>query len=236
MLPREEILRYKKHIMLPEIGIEGQEKIRNARVLVVGSGGLGSPILSYLTGAGVGTIGIIDFDRIEKDNLHRQILFTESDLKKDKVTTAILKLQLHNSGIQFISHNLKLDSSNASQIFEAYDLIIDGSDNFATRYLSNDTCVSLGKPLIFGSILNFQGQLAVFNHKGSKNLRNLFPVPPPAEDVPNCDENGVIGTLPGIIGCMMAQEALKLITGLPTLHNEFVLFDTLQLQMRKLRF
>ena len=236
MLPREEILRYKKHIMLPEIGIEGQEKIRNARVLVIGSGGLGSPILSYLTGAGVGTIGIIDFDRIEKDNLHRQILFTESDLKKDKVTTAILRLQLHNSGIQFIEHNLKLDSSNASEIFEAYDLIIDGSDNFATRYLSNDTCVSLGKPLIFGSVLNFQGQLAVFNHNGSKNLRDLFPVPPPEEDVPNCDENGVIGTLPGIIGCMMAQEALKLITGLPTLHNEFVLFDTLQLEMRKLRF
>ncbi|QQT26252.1 HesA/MoeB/ThiF family protein [Sphingobacterium spiritivorum] len=236
MLPREEILRYKKHIMLPEIGMDGQKKIRNARVLVVGSGGLGSPVLSYLTGAGVGTIGIIDFDRVETDNLHRQILFTESDLKKDKVSTAISKLQQHNSGIEFIAHTLKLDPSNATEIFDTYDLIIDGSDNFATRYLSNDTCVSLGKPLVFGSVLNFQGQLAVFNHKGSKNLRDLFPLPPPSEDVPNCDENGVIGTLPGIIGCMMAQEALKLITGLPTLHNEFVLFDTLHLQMRKLHF
>jgi molybdopterin/thiamine biosynthesis adenylyltransferase len=236
MLPRTEILRYKKHIMLPQIGMEGQKRIRAAKVLVVGAGGLGTVILSYLTAAGVGTIGILDFDRVEMDNLHRQILYGEQDVNRKKTDVAKASLQAKHTNISLICHEEKLEKTNAVSIIETYEIILDASDNFATRYLVNDTCVALNKPFIFGSVLNFQGQLAVFNHKGSKNLRDLFPTPPSSEDVPNCNENGVIGTLPGIIGTMMAHEALKIIVDIPVLKNQFMLIDTLEMDVQKITF
>ncbi|WP_270090383.1 HesA/MoeB/ThiF family protein [Sphingobacterium sp. SYP-B4668] len=236
MLPRTEILRYKKHIMLPEIGIVGQEKIRDAKVLVVGAGGLGTAILPYLAAAGVGTIGIVDFDKIELDNLHRQILYGEKDICQKKIELAIKSLQTKHSTVTFIGHDIKLDGANAVSIIQGYDIVLDASDNFATRYLVNDTCVLLERTFVFGSVLNFQGQIAVFNHQGSKHLRDLFPLPPPPEDVPNCNDNGVIGTLPGIVGTMMAHEALKLIVGIPSLDNQFLIIDTLRMDFQKINF
>jgi len=236
MLPRTEILRYKKHIMLPQIGMEGQERIRAAKVLVVGAGGLGTVILSYLAAAGVGTIGILDFDQVEMDNLHRQILYGEQDVNRKKTEVAKASLQSKHANVSLICHEEKLERNNAVSIIEDYEIILDASDNFATRYLVNDTCVALDKPFVFGSVLNFQGQLAVFNHKGSKNLRDLFPTPPPSEDVPNCNENGVISTLPGIIGTMMAHEALKMMVDIPVLKNQFMLIDTLEMDVQKITF
>jgi adenylyltransferase/sulfurtransferase len=222
--------------MLPEIGDLGQEKLKKAKVLVIGAGGLGCPILQYLATAGIGTIGIVDFDKIELHNLHRQILYTENQVGQTKASTAKLVLEKLNPLIQVLSFEEKLSIENAVQIIQNFDVIVDGSDNFATRYLVNDTCVALQKSLIYGSILKFEGQIAVFNHNGSKNLRDLFPEPPNPKDVPNCNLNGVMGTLAGIIGTMMAHETLKLIMDLPTLENELVLFTTLDWSFRKLKF
>jgi len=221
-------LRYSRQMMVPEIGEAGQQKLLDARVLVIGAGGLGCPILQYLAAAGVGTIGIVDFDIIELHNLHRQILYTDKATGQSKVLTASKVLQELNPKAAFHVFNEKLTATNATRLLIDFDVIVDGSDNFTTRYLVNDTCVQLGKPLIYGSILNFEGQIAVLNHNGSKNLRDLFPEPPNPEDVPNCSLNGVMGTLPGIIGTMMAQETLKLIVGMPVLQNELVIFNTLQ--------
>lgn len=232
----QDYLRYNRQMMLPEIGDLGQEKIKKARVLVIGAGGLGCPILQYLATAGVGTIGIVDFDKIELHNLHRQILYTENQVGQAKASTAKSVLETLNPLIQVISFEEKLSIENAVQIIQNFDVIVDGSDNFATRYLVNDTCVALQKSLIYGSILKFEGQMAVFNHNGTKNLRDLFPEPPNPKDVPNCNLNGVVGTLPGIIGTMMAHETLKLILDLPTLENELVLFTTLDWSFRKLKF
>lgn len=232
----QEFLRYNRQTMLPEIGDSGQEKLKNARVLVIGAGGLGCPILQYIATAGVGTIGIVDFDKIEIHNLHRQILYTENQVVQAKATTAKSVLESLNPLISVIAFEEKLTIANASQIIQNFDVIVDGCDNFATRYLVNDTCVALGKSLVYGSILKFEGQMAVFNHKGSKNLRDLFPEPPNSEDVPNCNLNGVMGTLPGIIGTMMAHETLKLIMDLPILENELVLFNTLDWSFNKLKF
>ena len=232
----QEFLRYNRQTMLPEIGDEGQEKLKNAKVLVIGAGGLGCPILQYLATAGVGAIGIIDFDTIEIHNLHRQILYTEAQIGLLKAPTAKALLEKLNPLVKVLSFEEKLTTENASGIINDFDLVVDGSDNFATRYLVNDTCVALGKALVYGSILGFEGQLAVFNHKGSKNLRDLFAEPPNPKDVPNCSMNGVLGTLPGMIGLMMAHETLKLIIGLPTLKNELVLFKTLDWSFTKLDF
>jgi len=220
-------LRYSRQMMVQEIGEAGQQKLINARVLVIGAGGLGCPILQYLAATGVGTVGIVDFDVIELHNLHRQILYTDKATGQSKVLTASKVLQQLNPHAAFHVFNEKLTATNATRLLADFDVIVDGSDNFTTRYLVNDTCVQLGKPLIYGSILNFEGQIAVFNHNGSKNLRDLFPEPPNPNDVPNCSLNGVIGTLPGIIGTMMAQETLKLIIGIPVLRNELVIFNTL---------
>ena len=228
-------LRYNRQMMLPEIGDEGQEKLKKAKVLVIGAGGLGCPILQYIATAGVGTIGIVDFDKIELHNLHRQILYTQSQVGQSKAITAKGTLEVMNPLISFVAFEEKLTSKNAVQIIQDFDYIVDGSDNFETRYLVNDTCVALGKSLIYGSILGFEGQLAVFNHKGSKNLRDLFPEPPNPKDVPNCNLNGVLGTLPGIIGTMMAHETLKLIMDLQTLKNELVLFSTLNWSFTKIK-
>ena len=232
----QEFLRYNRQTMLPEIGDSGQEKLKKAKVLVIGAGGLGCPILQYISTAGVGTIGIVDFDKIEIHNLHRQILYTENQVGQAKATTAKSVLETLNPLISIITFEEKLTTENAFQIIQDFDVIVDGCDNFATRYLVNDTCVTLGKSLVYGSILKFEGQLAVFNHKGSKNLRDIFPEPPNPKDVPNCNLNGVMGTLPGIIGTMMAHETLKLIMDLPTLENELVLFNTLNWSFNKLKF
>jgi adenylyltransferase/sulfurtransferase len=236
MITIPDFLRYNRQMMLPEIGETGQLKLKDTKVLVIGAGGLGCPVLQYLTTAGVGTIGIVDFDKIELHNLHRQILYTESQIGQAKATTAKSVLEHLNPLVHFIAIEEKLTPENAQDIIKDFDVIVDGCDNFATRYLVNDTCVKLGKSLIYGSILKYEGQMAVFNHNGSKNLRHLFPEPPNPDDVPNCSLNGVMGTLPGIISTMMAHETLKLIMGLPTLENELVLFNTLHWNFTKLKF
>lgn len=231
----QEYLRYNRQVMLPEIGDEGQKKLKNAKVLVIGAGGLGCPILQYISTAGVGTIGIVDFDKIEIHNLHRQILYTEKQIGLSKAKTAKETLEAMNPLINIVAFEEKLTIENATRIIQNFDVIVDGCDNFTTRYLVNDTCVALGKPLVYGSILGFEGQIAVFNNN-TKNLRDLFPEPPDPKDVPNCNLNGVLGTLPGMIGTMMSHETLKLIMDLPTLENELVLFSTLNWSFTKLKF
>ncbi|HVA99296.1 MAG TPA: HesA/MoeB/ThiF family protein [Bacteroidia bacterium] len=223
---KEELIRYSRQMMLPEVGLKGQEKIRAAKVLVVGAGGLGCPVLQYLTAAGIGTIGIIDFDKIELHNLHRQILFSAEDVGKQKAIVASEKLAKQNPHIHFDVFDEMLNETNAEKIISNFDIVIDGSDNFSTRYLVNDTCVKLLKPLVYGSILKMEGQFAVFNYLGSKNLRDIFPEPPNPEDVPNCDENGVLGTLPAIIASMMAHETLKIILRMDINKNQLQLIDT----------
>ena len=232
----QDFLRYNRQMMVPEIGDLGQKKLKKAKILVIGAGGLGCPILQYIATAGIGTIGIVDFDTIELHNLHRQILYTEEYVGQSKAITAKSVLDTLNPLITVIAFEKKLTIENAAQIIKDFDVIVDGCDNFETRYLVNDICVQLGKSLIYGSILKFEGQMAVFNHNGNKNLRDLFPEPPNPKDVPNCNLNGVLGTLPGIIGTMMAQETLKLIMDLPTLENELVLFNTLDWSFKKLKF
>lgn len=232
----EEKMRFSRQIKLAEIGIEGQEKIRNAKILVIGAGGLGCPILLYLASSGVGTIGILDFDTVELHNLHRQILYSDEDIGKAKTLVAFEKLNLQFPTTQFIALNERLNKTNAEKLIQSFDFIVDGSDNFPTRYLVNDTCVQLNKPLIYGSILDFEGQLAVFNYKGSKNLRNLFPEPPDPKDTPGCEENGVLATLPAIIGTMMAQETLKVIVEQNVMTNRLILFNTSEWNLKTLHF
>ncbi|GGA79193.1 thiamine biosynthesis protein ThiF [Flavobacterium palustre] len=232
----QDFLRYNRQVILPEIGDEGQAKLKKAKVLVIGAGGLGCPILQYIATAGVGTIGIVDFDKIEIHNLHRQILYTEDQIGLSKALTAKTTIEKLNPLIAVLAFEEKLTAENASRIIADFDIVVDGSDNFSTRFLVNDTCVTLGKTLVYGSILGFEGQIAVFNHQGSKNLRDLFPEPPNPKDVPNCSFNGVLGTLPGMIGTMMAHETLKLIIGLPSLNNELILYKTLDWSFTKLRF
>ncbi|WP_417357294.1 HesA/MoeB/ThiF family protein [Flavobacterium sp.] len=236
MISIQNILRYGRQMQLPEIGEAGQEKLLNAKVLVIGAGGLGCPVLQYLCAAGVGTLGIVDFDRVELHNLHRQILYNESHVGGFKSETAKAVLQQLNPATNLIVYNEKLTGENCESLLADFDVIVDGCDNFTTRYIVNDTCVKMDKPLVYGSIFKNEGQLALFNHKGSKNLRDIFPEPPNPEDVPNCSLNGVIGTLPGIIGTMMGHETIKVIAGLPTLNNELVLFNTLHWNFTKLTF
>jgi len=200
--------RYSRQILLPEMGLAGQERLRSARVLVIGAGGLGCPVLQYLAAAGVGNIGIVDDDVVDITNLHRQILYTAEDVGKGKAEIAGKKLALLNPFVKFNIIPKRLTAENAADIVRDYDLVIDGSDNFPTRYLANDTCVTLGKPMVFGSILRFEGQVSVFNYKGGPTYRCLFP---DAEEGDNCAEAGVIGILPGMIGTYMANEAIKII-------------------------
>jgi Dinucleotide-utilizing enzymes involved in molybdopterin and thiamine biosynthesis family 2 len=208
-----ELKRYNRQILLPELGIEGQQKLKAAKVLVIGAGGLGSPVLLYLAAAGIGTIGVVDHDTVDESNLHRQILFNTTDIGKSKADTSVNKLQLLNPHVNLVSYPFKIELDNANSLIQDYDLVVDGSDNFPTRYLVNDTCVALNKPLVFGSIFKFEGQVSVFNYNGGVDYRALFPEPPAADEVPNCDEGGVIGSLPGIIGSYMANETIKLICG-----------------------
>lgn len=236
MLSKEELKKYFKQILLDDIGLKGQLLLKKAKVAVVGAGGLGCPVLQYLSSCGVGTIGIIDFDTVDVSNLHRQILYSVDDVGKKKAEVAAIKIQQLNKECFVNIHADFLNENKALEIFSNYDLIIDGSDNFLTRYAVNDACVNLNIPLVYGSILGFEGQLSVFNHHESKNLRDLFPDAPNPEDVPDCSENGVLGSLPGIIGTMMANEALKIILGLPSLKNQLIIFDTKNLSFNKIAF
>jgi molybdopterin/thiamine biosynthesis adenylyltransferase/rhodanese-related sulfurtransferase len=204
----QERKRYSRQIILPEMGMAGQEKLKAAKVLIIGAGGLGCPVMQYLVAAGVGTIGIVDDDTVDLTNLHRQILYGADDIGKGKAETAVKKLQAMNPYINLKAIPVRLDEFNAAEIIADYDLVIDGSDNFPTRYLANDVCVELDKPLVFGSILRFEGQVSVFNYKGGPTYRCLFPE---AEEGDNCEVAGVIGILPGIIGTYMANEAIKII-------------------------
>ncbi len=220
-------------MLLPELGIEGQQKLKAASVLVIGAGGLGCPVLLYLSAAGIGHIGVIDHDLVDESNLQRQILYNTSDIGKNKAETAVAKLQLLNPHISFNSFPFKLTVDNAATIIGRYDLVVDGSDNFPTRYLVNDTCVKLGQPLVFGSLFKFEGQVSVFNFMGGPDYRSLYPEPPLAEDVPNCGESGVIGTLPGIVGTYMANETIKLIAGFgETLSGKLMTIDALNNDVR----
>lgn len=236
MIDTSDFLRYSRQMALDSIGVEGQLLIKNAKVLVIGAGGLSSPILTYLATCGVGNLAVVDFDVIEEHNLHRQILFTPQSIGNSKTEVAKQQISKLNPNIEVTAYNEKLVVENIERIFSGYDYIIDGSDNFQTRYLVNDYCVKLNKTLIYGTILGFQGQVAIFNHNKGKNLRDLFPEPPNESDVPNCSLNGVLGTFPGIIGTIMAQEALKVIMGLPHLHNELLIIDTLHWEVQKLSF
>ncbi len=226
--------RYRRQIRLPEIGLEGQEKLRSASVLVVGAGGLGCPALLYLIAAGIGKIGIVDGDRVELCNLHRQVLFSEKDVGELKSEIASRKLKNRNSDVKVTSHNFWLSNDNIMETLAGYDIVIDGTDNFPTRYLINDACILLEKPFVYGSVYRFEGQLSLFNDEqpdGTRgpNYRDLFPEPPPAELVPDCSDAGVMGVLPGIIGTMQANEVIKWITGMDGLMNgRLLIFDAVQ--------
>lgn len=206
--------RYSRHILLDEIGEKGQLKLKTSKVLVVGAGGLGCPVLMYLAAAGIGEIGIVDFDVVDESNLQRQVLFGESVLGKNKAEAAAIRLTDLNSDINCRSYPFKLETSNTIELFNQFDIIVDGTDNFATRYLINDACMLAGKPFVHGSIFKFQGQVSVFNFKNGPTYRCLFPDPPGANTVPSCSDIGVLGVLPGIIGSLMANEALKIILGI----------------------
>lgn len=236
MLEVHDFLRYSRPMNLAEVGTAGQCKLKEARVLIIGAGGLGSPILTYLATSGIGHLGIVDFDWVEIHNLHRQILFTENDIGQAKVAIAAQRIAQLNPHISFTAHQARVTPLNIEALFETYDYIVDGTDNFTTRYLVNDTCVRLNKTLIYGTIFGFQGQIAVFNYKGSKNLRDLFPESPDAKEIPDCNLNGVLGTFPGIIGTMMAQETLKVILDLPSLRDQLLLIDTLNWKIQVLTF
>ncbi len=239
MLSKEEISRYSRHLLLSEIGIEGQAKLKNARVLVIGAGGLGCPVLLYLTAAGVGHVGIIDFDMIDESNLQRQILFDSSTIGKPKTEIAKAKLQNQNPFVKIKIFNIKLTIENAFELFSAYDIIVDGTDNFTTRYLVNDACYLLHKTLVSGSIFRFEGQISVFDfiRKDTPTYRCLFPSPPSPELAPSCSEAGVIGVLPGIIGTLMANETIKLIVGIgEILVGRLLILNSLNMNFQTLEF
>lgn len=228
--------RYSRQIFIEEIGVVGQRKIMNSKVLIVGAGGLGSPVLQYLAAAGIGRIALVDFDQVELHNLNRQVIHSEKHLHVSKTKSAADYIKQYNSTIDFQPIQLKLEADNATEVLAPYDIIVDCCDNFKTRYLLNETCIRLNKPLVYGSIYGFEGQLAVFNYQGSKHLLDLFPTAPSAEQVPNCDKNGVLGPLPGIIGSMMAMQVLKMAAELPVDCNQLTLVDTYHWRFTKLSF
>ena len=235
-LDSDEIKRYSRHLILPEVGMEGQKKLKAARVLCIGAGGLGSPVAMYLAAAGVGTIGIVDFDVVDFSNLQRQILHGTPDVGRSKLDSAVDRLQSLNPNVRVETYETALTSQNALQLFEGYDVIVDGTDNFPTRYLVNDACVILGIPNAYGSIFRFEGQASVFGAKDGPCYRCLYPEPPPPGLVPSCAEGGVLGVLPGIIGCVQANETLKLILGIgEPLIGRFLVFDALRMKFRELK-
>jgi sulfur-carrier protein adenylyltransferase/sulfurtransferase len=234
-LTRDDLARYSRHLILPEVSADGQRRIKAARVLCIGAGGLGSPAALYLAAAGVGTLGLVDADRVDASNLQRQILHGTADVGKSKLESARTRLTAINSGIEIVSHEARFTGENATAIVAGYDVVIDGSDNFPTRYLSNDVCVFARKPNIYGSVFRFEGQASVFApHLGGPCYRCLFPEPPPPGAAPSCAEAGVLGILPGIIGLIQATEALKLIIGAgETLAGRLLHFDALKMKFRE---
>ncbi len=235
-LDKDEYQRYSRHIILPEIGLEGQKRLKAASVLCIGTGGLGSPLLLYLAAAGIGRIGIVDFDVVDSSNLHRQIIHGTSWIGKPKIESARNRILEINPACQVDLYNTILTSANALEIMAPYDVIIDGTDNFQTRYLTNDACVLLNKPNVYGSIFRFEGQASVFNYQDGPNYRDLFPEPPPPGMVPSCAEGGVLGVLPGIIGIIQATEAIKIILGKgTTLSGRLLVYDALNMKFRELK-
>ncbi|PZV27943.1 MAG: molybdenum cofactor biosynthesis protein MoeB [Snowella sp.] len=235
-LSKDEYQRYSRHIILPEVGLDGQKRLKAASVLCVGTGGLGSPLLLYLAAAGVGRIGIVDFDIVDSSNLQRQIIHGTSWVGKPKVESAKNRILEINPFCQVDLYETPLSSANAIDIIKPYDIVIDGTDNFPTRYLTNDACVLLDKPNIYGSIFRFEGQATVFNYQGGPNYRDLYPEPPPPGMVPSCAEGGVLGVLPGIIGTIQATEAIKIILGAEnTLSGRLLLFNAWDMKFRELK-
>ena len=236
-LNNDELRRYSRHLILPEIGQEGQKKIRASGVLCVGAGGLGSPIALYLAAAGIGRLGLVDFDAVELSNLQRQVLHGAGDLGRPKTESAKEAIQRLNPGVEVVPHHTRLTRQNALELIRPYDIVVDGSDNFPTRYLTNDACVLLKKPNVYGSVFRFDGQASVFApHLGGPCYRCLYPEPPPPGLAPGCAEGGVLGVVPGIIGLIQATEILKLVLGLGTpLLNRLLLFDALDMKFRELK-
>ncbi len=235
-LSKDEYARYSRHVILPEVGLDGQKRLKAASVLCVGTGGLGSPLLLYLAAAGIGRIGIVDFDVVDMSNLHRQIIHGVSWVDKPKIESAKHRILEINPTCQVDLHETRLSAENALAIAEPYDLVIDGTDNFPTRYLVNDVCVLLGKPNVYGSIFRFEGQATVFNYEGGPNYRDLYPEPPPPGLVPSCAEGGVLGVLCGIIGTIQATEAIKIILGQGnTLSGRLLLYNALEMKFRELK-
>ena len=235
-LSREEMVRYSRHLIMPEVGVEGQRKLKAASVLLVGAGGLGSPLGLYLAAAGVGTIGIVDYDVVDETNLQRQLLHGTADVGRPKLDSARDRIRDVNPHVRVETHATRLTSDNALEILEPYDIVIDGTDNFPTRYLVNDACVLLGKPNVYGSIFRFEGQVSVFDARHGPCYRCLFREPPPPGMVPSCAEGGVLGVLPGIIGSMQTLEAIKLILGKgDPLIGRFQIFDALEMSWREVR-
>jgi sulfur-carrier protein adenylyltransferase/sulfurtransferase len=235
-LTPEELARYSRHITLPEVGVEGQRRLKAARVLCVGTGGLGSPLAFYLAAAGIGTLGLVDFDVVDASNLQRQIIHSTRDIGRKKLDSAAEKLTALNPALNVVKHETMLTSANALQILKDYDIVADGTDNFPTRYLVNDACVLLGKPNVYGSIFRFEGQASVFAAKDGPCYRCLYPEPPPPGLVPSCAEGGVLGILPGLVGVMQATEVIKLILGKgEPLIGRLLLVDSLAMRFRELK-
>ena len=235
-LTQDQINRYSRHLLLPEVGVEGQEKICNSKVLLIGTGGLGSPLALYLAAAGVGNLGLIDFDVVDLSNLQRQVAHGESTVGKLKVDSAKARIADLNSSINVTTYNTRLSSENVMDIFADYDIIVDGTDNFPTRYLASDACVLLKKPYIYGCILRFEGQASVFDSRTGPCYRCLYPAPPPPGLVPSCAEGGVIGILPGIVGLIQANEVIKLILDIgDSLVGRLLLFDALKMKFREMK-
>ena len=235
-LTNDEVKRYSRHLIMPEVGVEGQRKLKAAKVLCIGAGGLGSPVAMYLAAAGVGTLGIVDFDVVDFSNLQRQILHGTPDVGRSKLASAKDKLTALNPEIEIRTHEVALSSANAMELFAPYDIIVDGTDNFPTRYLVNDACVLLGKPNAYGSIFRFEGQASVFATKEGPCYRCLYPEPPPPGLVPSCAEGGVLGVLPGMIGMIQATETVKLIMGIgEPLVGRFLIYDALRMRFRELK-
>ena len=235
-LGKDEVLRYSRHLIMPEVGMEGQLKLKQAKVLCIGAGGLGSPLALYLAAAGVGKLGMVDFDVVDYTNLQRQILHGTSDVGRSKLDSAAATLEEINPNVEVVRHETRLTSANALELFADYDIIADGTDNFATRYLVNDACVLSGKPNVYGSIFRFEGQASVFATREGPCYRCLYPEPPPPGLVPSCAEGGVLGVLPGIVGAIQALETIKLIIGRgEPLIGRLLLFDALGLKFRELK-
>ena len=235
-LSKQEVLRYSRHLIMPEVGMDGQLKLKKAKVLCIGTGGLGAPLGLYLAAAGVGRIGVVDFDAVDLTNLQRQVLFGTSDVGRPKIEAAAARLRDINPEIQIDAFEARLTSENALDILKDYDVVVDGTDNFPTRYLVNDACVLLGKPNVYASIFRFEGQITVFGYPGGPCYRCLYPEPPPPGLVPSCAEGGVLGILPGIVGTIQAAETLKLILGKGEhLIGRLLLFDALAMRFRELK-